>query len=245
VEATVRRLSIDRTVAAIALAVGAFGASFGVLADAAGLGTAQAIVMSVVVFAGSAQFAAVAALDGGASTVSAALSGIALNLRYLPMGLVAARSLRGGRLRRAAKAHLVTDEAVAVASRPDGSVDEPRFLATGLSMWVLWIAGTALGALGGSLIGDPESLGLDAAFPALFLALVAPRVREERGARRAALAGAALAAAGTVVLPAGLATVVAALGALAGLTVVETTRAGSEAGRERPRRPDPREEAGP
>lgn len=233
-QATVRRLSIDRTVAAIALAVGAFGVSFGVLARAAGLDAPQAIVMSVLVFAGSAQFAAVAALDAGASTVSAALSGIALNLRYLPMGLVVARSLRGTRMERAAKAHLVADEAVAVSSTADGRIDEPRFLATGLSMWVLWVAGTAIGALGGSLIGDPESLGLDAAFPALFLALVAPRAREERGARRAALAGAMLAAVGVVLLPAGLATVVAALGALAALTVVEATHP-----------PDRREEAGP
>lgn len=190
--------------------------------------------MSVIVFAGSAQFAAVAALDAGGSAISAALSGVALNLRYLPMGLVVAPSLSGGPASRAVKAHLVVDEAVAVSSAADGRVDEPRFVATGATLYAAWVAGSMAGAVGGTLLGDPETLGLDAAFPALFLALVAPRLREESGARRAALAGAALAAAGVVMLPVGLATVLAAAGALAGLG------AGAP-----PAGPDAREEAGP
>lgn len=228
---------VNRTTAAIALAVGVFGLSFGVLAGAAGLSGLQAVVMSIVVFAGSAQFAAVASLDGGASALSAALSGIALNLRYLPMGLVVGRALSGGVARRAGAAHLVVDEAVAVASRPDGSVDERPFLATGAALLCAWVAGTAGGTLGGDLIGDPEALGLDAAFPALFLALIAPRLREESGARRAALAGAALATAGVALLPVGLPTVLAAAGALAGLGAAGPRRRASE--------PDIVEEAGP
>lgn len=221
--------------AAIAFAVAAFGVSFGVLARTAGLDALQVVAMSVIVFAGSAQFAAVAALDAGGSAISAALSGIALNLRYLPMGLVVAPSLRGGPARRAAKAHLVVDEAVAVSSGPDGRVDEPRFVSTGTWLFSAWVVGSVAGALGGSLLGDPEALGLDAAFPALFLALVAPRLREESGARRAALAGALLAALGVVLLPVGLATVLAAVGAAAGLGAANGAA----------HAPDPREEAGP
>jgi 4-azaleucine resistance transporter AzlC len=209
--------AFGRTVAAIAVAVAAFGISFGVLARATGLSELQTLAMSAVVFAGSAQFAAIAALDGGASAVSAALSGIALNLRYLPMGLVVAPWLRGRMLGRAAKGQLVVDEAVAVASEADGSVDERRFVATGATLFAAWVGGTAAGALGGGFVGDPDDLGLDAAFPALFLALIAPRLREDAGARRAAAAGALLAAVGVVVLPAGLATVLAAAGAAFGL----------------------------
>jgi 4-azaleucine resistance transporter AzlC len=233
-DGTVPRLRIDRTVAAIAFAVGAFGISFGVLARAVGLDALQVIAMSLIAFAGSAQFAAVAALDGGGSAISAALSGVALNLRYLPMGVVVGPALRGGPARRAAKAHLVVDEAVAVSSGADGRVDEARFILTGGSLYAAWVGGTAIGALGGSLLGDPETLGLDAAFPALFLALIAPRLREESGARRAALAGTALAVVGVVLLPVGLATVLAAVGALAALGATGPVHV-----------PELREEAGP
>jgi 4-azaleucine resistance transporter AzlC len=208
---------VDRALLAIAAAATAFGVSFGVLAGSVGLDAAQTVAMSALVFAGSAQFAAVAALDAGASALSAAVAGAALNLRYLPMGVALGVGLRGRRARRAVQAHLVVDESVALATGADGSVDERRFDAAGALLLASWTSGTALGALGGDLVGDPEALGLDAAFPALFLALIAPRLRAEAPARRAALAAVALAAAGVVVLPAGLATVVAAAGAVAGL----------------------------
>jgi 4-azaleucine resistance transporter AzlC len=227
----------DRTIVAIGLAVFVFGVSFGVLGRAAGLDVAQAIAMSVIVFAGSAQFAVVAALESGASALSAALAGVALNSRYLPLGLVVGRSLASGAGRRAADAHLVVDESVAIATDAAGRVDEPRFRAAGLTLLAAWIAGTAVGALGGGLIGDPEAFGLDAAFPALFLALIWPRLRVERRARRAAAAGATLAAAGVLVLPVGLGIVAAAAGAGA------AWRAGGPA--HPAGRPDPAEEAGP
>lgn len=228
---------LDRTVASIAFAVLAFGISFGVLARAAGLDTAQTIAMSAIVFAGSAQFAAVAALDGGASALSAALAGIALNTRYLPLGIVVGRWLGGGAGRRAFDAHLVIDESVALATDEAARVDEPRFRAAGLTLLGGWLAGTVAGAVGGGLIGDPADFGLDAAFPALFGALIWPRLRAERGARRAALAGAVLAAAGVILLPVGLGVVVATAGAAA------AWHAGGPA--HPPTEPHPAEEAGP
>jgi 4-azaleucine resistance transporter AzlC len=228
---------VDRTILAIALAVLTFGISFGVLARAAGLDALQAIAMSAIVFAGSAQFAAIAALDGGASALSAALAGTALNSRYLPLGLVVGRSLDGGLAHRAASSHLIIDESVALAADATGRVDEPRFRVTGLALLGAWVVGTMAGALGGGLVGDPGRLGLDAAFPALFLALISPRLRAERGARRAALAGAALAAAGVVVLPVGLGIVVAAAGAFAAWRVGPPPHPAGA--------PDPRQEAGP
>jgi 4-azaleucine resistance transporter AzlC len=234
---TSKRSALDRTILAIALVVLAFGLSFGVLARAAGLDASQSVAMSAIVFAGSAQFAAVAALDGGASVLSAALAGAALNSRYLPLGLVVGRSLGGGTARRAASAHLVIDESVAVATDAAGTLDEPRFRTTGLALLAAWVGGTTAGALGGGLVGDPEALGLDAAFPALFLALIWPRLRAERGARRAALAGAVLAAAGVVLLPVGLGIVIAAAGSAAAWRAGVPAHPASE--------PDSREEAGP
>lgn len=193
--------------------------------------------MSGLVFAGSAQFAAVAALDAGASALAAALAGVALNSRYLPLGLVVGRSLSGGAGARAASAHLVIDESVAIAADPSGRVDQRRFRATGIALLAAWIGGTIAGALGGGLVGDPEALGLDAAFPALFLALVWPRLRADRMARRAAAAGACLAALGVLLLPVGLGVAVAAAGALVAWRAdLPPHRVGQ---------PEPGEEAGP
>lgn len=85
-------------------------------------------------------------------------------------------------------------------------------------MFVGWNLGTAAGALAGTGLGDPGALGLDAAFPASILALVAPALRSRR-ARAVAGAGAALALATTPLLPAGAPILLAALGAGAGLLV--------------------------
>ncbi len=75
--------------------------------------------------------------------------------------------------------------------------DEPAaargaFLLTGLSVFALWNLGTLGGALAGEGLGDPAAYGLDAMFPAAFLALLAPQLRQ-RDAPAAALAGALIA----------------------------------------------------
>ena len=88
-------------------------------------------------------------------------------------------------------------------------------LGAGLVLYVAWNAGTGLGVLGGSFLGDPGRLGLDAAFPALFLALLAPQLRGRR-AVAAALVGAALAFALVPFVPQGLPIVAASAAALLG-----------------------------
>jgi predicted branched-subunit amino acid permease len=89
-------------------------------------------------------------------------------------------------------------------------------VAAGLGIWVAWVGGTVVGVLFGDVIGDPARWGLDAAFPALFLALLAPQLRE-RPPRAAAGAGAAIGLVLTPFAPAGIPIVAAGLGALAGL----------------------------
>jgi 4-azaleucine resistance transporter AzlC len=210
-----------RNALALGVAVLVFGASFGVLATAAGLSVPLACGLSLLVFAGGAQFAAVGVLAAGGSALAAVASGLLLNTRYVAFGLTVAPLLGPSRWRRALGTLLLTDEAAALALAQADPRDAPRvYWTTGAVLYVVWNAGTLAGALAGKALGDPMALGLDAAFPAGFLALLAPLVRSRR-AVAAALAGVALALALTPLVPPGIPVLGAALGALGGLAVRE------------------------
>ena len=194
-------------------AVGLFGLTFGVLAATAGLSVPQACVMSLLVFTGASQFAAVGVLASGGSPASAIASALMLASRNGIYGLALHRHLRGRVLRRLGAAHLIIDESTAMALGQDDPEDAERaFWVAGLSVFVFWNLGTLVGALGGGALGDPEAWGLDAAFPAGFVVLAAPHVRSRDG-RVAAIAGAAIAFVTVPLLPTGLPIVVASLGA--------------------------------
>jgi branched chain amino acid efflux pump len=206
-----------RAVAPIAIAVFAFGASFGILARDAGMGVAPPIAMSVTTFAGSAQFAAASVLESGGAVATAIAAAILLNLRYLAIGMSVAPSLRGGPLRRLAEAQLAVDESWAMSQR-DGRVDRDRMVGAGLVLLVMWCSGTVAGVVGGGALGDPADYGLDAMFPGLFLALLLGQLNGPR-ARVAALAGGLIALALTPLVPPGLPIVAAAAGAVIALGV--------------------------
>ena len=180
------------------------------------MGASAAIVMSATVFAGAAQFAALAVLAGGAGAAAAVVAGVLLNARYGPMGVALAPSLRGGPLRRAAVGQAMVDQSWAMASRGGGRFDPPFMIGATLPAYPLWVGGTALGALGGDLIGDPTRLGLDAIFPAFFLALLVGEGRQA-GAWPSALLGAAIALALLPVAPPGIPILAASVAALLGL----------------------------
>ena len=204
----------------VALAVGAYGLSYGVLAVAAGLSPLTATASSALVLAGGSQFAFVGVLVAGGNPFTGALGGLLLNVRYLAFGLAIARYLPpAGFRRRAVDSYLVVDESVGLALAAGGDVAR-RFRIVGWSVVVAWISATAIGAYGGQLIGDPAVFGLDAAFPAGFLALLAPWLRRRSG-RVAALVGVALALALTPFTPAGVPIIAAAAGALVALRVTE------------------------
>jgi len=204
---------------AMGVAVGVFGVSYGVLAVAAGIPVAMVVAMSVLVFSGGAQFAAVGIVAAGGGPWAAVVPGLLLSTRFVPLGLAAAPFLGGSARLRAVAAHLLIDESAAVAlAQPDARSARRAFWSTGLILGVTWLVGTVVGAFAGTVLQDPAALGLDAAFPAGFLALLAPLVRTRRQ-RVAAVAGAALAVATTPVLPLGLPVVVAVAGALAALAV--------------------------
>jgi 4-azaleucine resistance transporter AzlC len=204
-----------RAILPLSPAVLLFGASFGVLAESAGFGPVASIVMSATTFAGSAQFAAVSVLSAGGTAVAAIVAAVLLNARYGPMGLAAARTFTGSPPRRVLESQLLVDESWAV-SQQDGRFDRRRMLGAGLVLYTGWVGGTAIGVLAGGSLGDPASLGLDAAFPALFLALMVPLIRS-RNALAAAVAGAGVALLLVPITPAGVPVIAATLAVLFGL----------------------------
>jgi 4-azaleucine resistance transporter AzlC len=202
--------------APLTVAFAGFGVAFGSLARAAGIGPAAAVVLSATAFAGSAQFAAVSVLGAGGSVVAAVVAAVLLNARYVPIGLSVAPVLDGAWWRRLVLGQLVVDESWAIANRGNGRFDRQRLIGAGVVLYLAWVTATAVGALGASVLADPKALGLDAAFPALFLALLWPQVRERRAAAAAAL-GAGIALVTLPVAPHGLPIIAAAAACLLGV----------------------------
>jgi predicted branched-subunit amino acid permease len=214
-----RRRRIHRQALSIAFALAPFGIVFGVACVQADLGLAEAIGFSAIVFTGSAQFAAVGVLGDGGGAVAAVSAGLLLNIRSLAFGVLLAPALTGRAGTRALLAQLVIDESTAVAT----AQDEPRwrrygFLAGGIAVFTVWnlttVAGVLLASIGDDFITD---LGLDAAAPAAFLALLWPRLVRDGGAtgRRIAVSGGLIAAAAVPFTPPGIPILLAGLGVLA------------------------------
>ena len=192
-----------------------FGLSYGVLADASGFGAAAAVVMSATTFGGASQFAAVSVLEAGGTVAAAILAAVFLNARYIAISMTVASIFPGGRFRRLVAAQSIVDESWALSGRR-GKFEWPILVGSGLVFYVLWVASTAAGTAIGGVLGDPNALGLDAAFAALFLALAVPYLREPR-ARQAAGLAAAITLVLTPFLPTGLPIVAASAACLLGM----------------------------
>jgi 4-azaleucine resistance transporter AzlC len=195
------------------IAVFAISLSFGVLAHPL-MGAVATIVMSIFVFSGSAQLGALAVLMAGGGAGAAIVAGVLLNARYLAMGLALAPSLKGRAPSRAAFAMTTVDASWAAASRGDGTFDPWYMVGVSIPQYAGWVLGTVVGVLIGSRIGNPDALGLDALFPAFFIALL---FEEVRGQRRlvAAAGGAGIALVLTPIVPAGLPILAAGAAAVA------------------------------
>lgn len=187
------RRPVVRDSLGVGVATGLYGASFGAISVASGLDVLQTCVLSLLMFTGASQFALVGVLGAGGSAVSAAATAALLGTRNTLYGLRLAPTLGWRGRRRVAAAHLVIDESTAMAvTRQTPDLARTGFLVTGVSVFVLWNLFTLLGALGGTVIGDPRTYGLDAAVGGAFLALLWPRLAD-RSARTLALAAAAVA----------------------------------------------------
>ena len=199
----------------IAIAVFPFGVSFGLLARSVGMGRVAPIVMSATTFAGSAQFAVASILDAGGTAAAAILAAVLLNVRYAPISISVGDIFGGGAPKRLVQSQLIVDESWALSARGGGRFDRNLLLGAGLLLYPSWVAGTALGVFGAGVLGNPERLGLDAAFPALFLALLVPQLRGRR-ALAAAIAAAVIALALVPVVPPGVPIVAASAACLVG-----------------------------
>ena len=165
-----------RAAAPLWLGIVPFGLVYAVVARDAGLSLIETQALSVLVFAGSAQFSAAGLFGSGAAALEIVSTTFLLNVRHVLYGLSLGRRipLRGGR--RATAAYFLTDEAFGVVA----AREERTFaflLGAELSVFATWNLATLGGALVGTAIPDPAKLGLDLVFPLAFLALLVPLVR--------------------------------------------------------------------
>lgn len=195
-------------------AVGVLGMSFGVVATDLGFPALPTMVMSALVYAGSAQFPAIGIATAGGGVAAAVAAVVLINSRFLPMGLAVGPSLQGSRARRALEVQSVVDTSWAVAGRGDGSFDRTYLFGHSGVQYVCWVLGTVAGVLAPAM--DTRALGLDAVFPAFFLAVLVSELHDRRRVG-VALAGAALALLLVPVAPPGLPVLLAATTALVGL----------------------------
>ena len=205
-----------RASVSVALAVAAYGVSFGALSVAAGLDVWQTCALSLLMFSGGSQFALVGVLASGgtaagpAAIASAALLGMRNSLYSMRMGPI----VGGPWWRRLLAAPFTIDESTAVATaQPTLRGQRIGFWVTGLGIYVGWNLTTLAGALLGDLVGDVRQYGLDAAAAAAFLGLLWPRLRSRQPVA-VAIAAAAVAAVLTPWLPPGIPVLAAALVAI-------------------------------
>jgi 4-azaleucine resistance transporter AzlC len=208
---------LARDIALICVADGFVGLSFGAITVSSGLPVWLPMLLSLVVFAGAAQFLFVGLVASGGNPIAAVIAGLLVNARHVPFGFAVGDALGEGWLRRLVGSHLMIDETVAFAL----GQDEPRrrraaYWTCGIGLFVCWNVGVLIGAFGGTVVTDTDALGLDAAFPAVLLALVLPSLRDT-ATRRAVLVGVAIALVAAPFLQAGLPVLLALLGVLASL----------------------------
>jgi len=172
------RRGVIRDAIGVGVATGAYGLSFGAISTASGLSVLQTCVLSLVLFSGGSQFALAGVVGAGGAPMTGASTALLLGVRNGFYGVRLSRLLELRGWRRPLAAQLVIDESTAMAvvrtSKPAARL---AFWSTGVSVFVLWNLATVIGAFAAQLLRDPRTLGFDAAAPAAFLALMAPRLR--------------------------------------------------------------------
>jgi 4-azaleucine resistance transporter AzlC len=205
---------LTRDIALVALAVGVVGASYGAVTVSQGFPWWTPTVMSLLVFGGASQFLFTGIVGAGGSAAAAVLAGLLVNARHLPFGFALADVFGDKWYRRLAGSYVLVDEVVAFTLAQSGRQRQRWVYAVaGVSLVTCWHVGCLVGALAGSAIDDTDRYGLDAAFPAVLLALVLPSLRDPDN-RSPALVGAVVAVATTPFLPLGLPVLLALTGLL-------------------------------
>lgn len=207
---------VARDIGLVCLADGLVGASFGAIAVGADLPMWLPMLLSLVVFAGAAQFMFVGLMAAGGNPAAAVAASLLINVRHVPFGFAVGEVVGRG-WQRVIGSHLMIDESVAFAlAQRDPGQRRAAYWVCGVGLFVCWNLGVVAGAIGGAAISDTDALGLDAAFPAVLLALVLPSLRDA-ATRRAAAVGVVVALAATPFMPAGLPVLLAVIGVAVGL----------------------------
>ena len=170
-----------RAALSVALAVSAYGFSFGALSVAAGLSVVQTCVLSLLMFSGGSQFALIGLVASGglAAAPTAIAASVLLGARNTLYAIRMSPIVGPGFWRRVAAGWITIDESTAVATaQPDLRSQRLGFWVTGLVIFVGWNLTTLAGALVGNLTGDVKQYGLDAAAAAAFLGLLWPRITQ-------------------------------------------------------------------
>ena len=205
------RNGIVRDALGIAVASAAYAISFGAISTAAGLSLIQTCALSVLMFTGASQFAMVGVVGAGGSVWAGAVAAALLGSRNALYGLRLSSLLHVRGWRRPLAAHFVIDETTAMSiARNDPHLSRFAFWATGFALFTFWNLGTLIGALATHAISNPKVFGLDAAPPAAFLALLAPRLRA-REPLAIAIAAAVVAIVVLPFVPAGVPLLIVAL----------------------------------
>ena len=208
----------------LSVATGVVAVTFGVLAASSGLSLLRAMAMSAFVFTGASQFAAVTVIGSGGTEIAAVASGLVLALRNALYGPSVVALFPPQLIRKLGAAHFVIDETTAMATaQTDPDTSRKAFWTTAIWLWTLWNLGTVIGVLAGENIADPDRWGLDAAFPAAFVALIIPHLRSLPG-RVSALVGAAIALAVFPLTAPGVPILASSVGVLAGFAALRWTR---------------------
>ncbi|MGW4529084.1 AzlC family ABC transporter permease [Amycolatopsis sp. NPDC004378] len=212
---------LARDIGLVCLADCLVGVSYGAIAVSSGFPLWLPMLMSVLVFAGASQFMFIGIVAAGGNPFAAVLAGLLANARHLPFGFTIGDVLGKRWPARLAGSHLMIDESVAFAlAQREAHHRRAAYWACGIGLFVCWNLGVVAGAFAGTAISDTDVFGLDAAFPAVLLALVLPSLRD-RAARLPVLAGVVVALATTPFLPAGLPVLLALAGVVAGVAAKE------------------------
>ncbi|WP_116205864.1 AzlC family ABC transporter permease [Amycolatopsis circi] len=212
---------LARDIGLVCLADTLVGVSYGAIAVGSGFPLWAPMLLSLLVFAGASQFMFVGIVASGGNPLAAVAAGLLVNTRHVPFGFAIGDALGRGLPGRLAGSHLMIDESVAFAlAQRDADRRRAAYWACGIGLFVCWNLGVVVGAFAGSAISDTDAFGLDAAFPAVLLALVLPSLKD-RAARLPVLIGVVVALAATPLLPAGLPVLLALVGVVAGAAAKE------------------------
>mgnify|MGYP001350199331 CR=1 FL=1 len=168
------------------------GFAYGVLAQKSGLSGLNTMLMSVLVFAGSAQLIAVGLFASGTAPLAVVATTFIVNLRHLLMSAALAPFLRAwSKTRLALFSYQLTDETFALhANRfAKGETGAGETFGINVIAQCAWVGGTALGLAASTLITDIRPIGLDYALPAMFIALLLGQLKSWQHAAVAVAAG--------------------------------------------------------